>query len=68
MKQHTAEQKHEILLHLENRREGQSPDDIAALHGVAGGRQTLHNWRRQWDGTPHSLEHKRGAGRPRALS
>jgi transposase len=68
MKQHTVEQKHEILLHLENRREGQSPDDIAALHGVAGGRQTLHNWRRQWDGTPHSLEHKRGAGRPRALS
>jgi transposase len=68
MKQFTPQQKHSILLHVRTRREDQSLDDIARLHGVAGGRATLHNWLQRWDGSAASLEHKKGAGRPRALT
>jgi hypothetical protein len=68
MKQLTAQQKHDILVHIRERREGQRPADIAALHGVTIGRTTLWEWQQQWDSTPQSLEHKRGGGRPRALS
>jgi len=68
MKQFSPEQKHSILLHLQSRRADQSPDDIARLHGVSGGRRTLNNWRQKWDGSAASLEHKQGAGRPRLLT
>jgi hypothetical protein len=68
MKQLTAEQKHEILLHLQHRSQGQSVAEIAALHSVKGGRRTLQNWLQRWDGTPQSLQHRQGSGRPRVLS
>jgi hypothetical protein len=68
MKQLTAQQKHSILTHIQARREGERPEDIAALHGVSVGRSTLYTWQQHWDGTPQSLEHKAGAGRPRVLS
>lgn len=68
MKQFTPQQKHSILLHLQSRHADQTPDDIAHLHDVSGGRRTLNRWKEMWDGSAASLEHKQGAGRPRALS
>jgi hypothetical protein len=35
---------------------------------VKGGGRTVQRWHQQWDGTPTSLQHKNGAGRPRTLS
>jgi transposase len=64
----TSQQKHNILIHLQSRRSDQSPDDIAALHDVAGGRRTLNNWKRRWNGSAASLERKTGSGRHRLLS
>jgi transposase len=64
----TPAEKHSILLHVRSRRSGQSVDDIAALHGVDGGRRTINNWLNRWNGTAASLQHKQGAGRPRLLS
>lgn len=68
MKQFTPQEKHSILLHVRTCRADQSLDDIARLHGVKGGRRTLNNWLQKWDGSAASLEHKHGAGRPRALN
>jgi hypothetical protein len=66
MPQPTPQQKHDILVHCQSRRAGQSVTGIAAAHGVTVGRTTIwNNWQQGWDGTPHSLEHKSGAGRPR---
>jgi hypothetical protein len=68
MKQLTPQQKHSILIHYQSRSAGQSADTIARLHGVKGGRATLLNWWRRWDGTPQSLERRAGSGRPRVLT
>ena len=69
MKQFTAQQKkHSILLHLQSRRDDQTPDHIARLHGVSGGRRTLNKWREKWDGSAASLERTAVSGRPRLLT
>jgi hypothetical protein len=68
MKQLTAQQKHDILIHCEHRQQGESEVDIAALHGATVTRETIWKWRQRWNHTPHSLEHKGGAGRPRILT
>lgn len=68
MKHITAQQKHDILVHIRDRRGGEQPEEIAARHGVAAGRSTVYSWLQQWDGTPRSLERKAGSGKPRILS
>lgn len=68
MKQFPPEQKHSILLEYTFQSRTHSFAALAARHGVAGGEQTVRRWHKQWDGTPQSLEHKKGAGRPRVLS
>ena len=68
MKQLSADTKHAILLMYTPRSPTHSLAALAARHDIAGGWRTIENWRQQWDGTPQSLQHKQGAGRPRALS
>lgn len=68
MKQPTAQQKHDILIHIQSHDTHCDPVTIANLHGVIVTRQTIWNWQQQWNGTPQSLEHKIGAGRPRLLT
>ena len=68
MKQFTPEQKHEILLEYRRHSRTQSFAALAARHGVHGGRQTIENWFSRWNGTPASLQHKPGAGRPHILT
>lgn len=68
MKHITAQQKHDILIHVRDRRGNEQPEEIAARHGVAAGRSTVYSWLQQWDGTPRSLERKAGSGKQRTLS
>jgi hypothetical protein len=68
MPQLTAQQKHDILIHCRSRRSGDSEVDVATQHGANVTRQTMWNWRCQWDGSACSLKHKAGAGRPRTLT
>ena len=62
MKQLTAQQKHDILIHCEHRRQGETEVDIAALHGAVVSRRTMLNWRSRWNHTHQSLERREGSG------
>lgn len=68
MSQLSAETKHHILLEYRPRSPTRSFAALAARHGIAGGERSVRRWHTQWDGSAASLEHKAGAGRPRALS
>ena len=68
MKQFTPEQKHEILLEYSPRSTTHSFTALAHRHAVAGGGRTIQNWFARWDHTPASLQHAKGAGRPRGLT
>lgn len=68
MKQISADAKHSILLEYSPRSSTHSFAALAARHNVQGGEWVLRSWHQRWDGTAHSLEHKKGAGRPRVLS
>lgn len=68
MKQLTPEHKHSILLEYTPRSPTHSFAALAARHGVPGGERVVRRWHQQWDGTARSMQHKAGAGRPRALS
>jgi transposase len=68
MSQLTAQQKHDILVHCETRRAGESEVEVAAQHGARVSRQTIWRWRQRWDHTPSSLRHAPVPGRPRLLT
>jgi hypothetical protein len=68
MPQLTAQRKHDILIHCQSRHAGESEVNIAATHGALVSARTIYNWRRRWNGTPQSLEHKPVSGRPRVLT
>jgi hypothetical protein len=62
MKQPTAQQKHDILIHCGLRRAYESEVNVAALHGVIASRETIWRWKKKWNGTAQSLERKEGTG------
>lgn len=62
MKQLTAQQKHDILVHCDARRPGETEVEIARLHGVSVGRTTIWKWRQRWNRTVQSLERHEGSG------
>ena len=68
MKQFTAEQKHEILLEYSPQDMTRSFSQLARRHSVAGGERTVRRWFSRWNRTATSLQHKKGAGRPRVLT
>jgi hypothetical protein len=68
MKQFTPEAKHAILLEYSPHTVDHSFAALAVRHGVAGGRDVVRRWHDRWNGTSQSLQHSRGAGRPRVLS
>jgi len=68
MKQFTPEQKHEILLEYQPHTPDHSFATLATRHRVAGGRDVVRRWFKQWDGTAASLQRKPGSGRPRVLT
>jgi hypothetical protein len=68
MKQLSSSTKHHILLEYSPYSHTHSFSALAAKHGIAGGKSTIIRWYKQWDRTPQSLEHHKGAGRPRLLT
>jgi hypothetical protein len=68
MSELTPALKHHILQQYLPHSHENSFSALATRYNVKGGRRTVQRWYTQWDGTPSSLEHKRGAGRPRLLS
>ena len=68
MQTYTPQHKHDILSHYRVGSRDASFRALARRFAVQGGDAVILRWYQRWDGTPQSLEHKRGAGRPRSLS
>jgi transposase len=68
MKQFTPEQKHEILLEYSARSHTHSFRALADRHAVPGGAEVVRRWYLRWNRTAVSLQHAKGAGRPRSLT
>jgi len=68
MHPYTPQQKHTILSHYCAGSRDANFRALARRFAVEGGGRTIERWHQRWDGTPQSLEHKQGAGRPRVLS
>ena len=64
----TPELKHHILLQYQPYSRANSFEALARRYAVNGGKTTIQKWRAQWKGNTASLQHKKGAGRPRKLS
>lgn len=64
----SADTKHHILLEYAAGDSTRSFAQLALRHAVKGGARVVRRWHRRWNGTPASLQHKKGAGRPRILS
>lgn len=68
MKQISPQLKHSILTHYTSPLNHDSLPTILSLHGVSVSRQAVEYWRREWDGTATSLQHKKVGGRPHILN
>lgn len=68
MSQLNADTKHHILLEYAADDRARSFAALAERHAVKGGARVVRRWHQRWNGTPASLQHKKGAGRPRILS
>jgi hypothetical protein len=67
MKQLSADAKHHILLEYALHDATRSFAALAVRHNIKGGREVIRQGHERWDGTAASLQHRGGAGRPRAL-
>jgi transposase-like protein len=68
MTRYTPEFKHTILSLYATHIRGRSFESLARIHGIPGGRRTIHRWYHSWNGTAASLEPKQGQGRTRILT
>lgn len=64
----TPQLKHHILSQYQSHSHQNSFETLATRYNVKGGGSTIRKWHNKWDGTPKSLERKKGSGRPRLLS
>lgn len=68
MKHHSADLKQLILSQYQPGIRNCSFGALAKRYCIGGGSRTINRWYDRWDGTPSSLEHQQGAGRPRILT
>lgn len=68
MPQLTPKQKHDILTIYSQNKHIHSFESLAHQYNIKGGKILLSRWYHQWNGTPQSLERKRGSGRPTILT
>jgi transposase len=61
-------QKHNILQLYLSSDNHDSMETLAHRYNIKGGKYTIIRWLQQWDGTPESLERKKGSGRPTILT
>jgi hypothetical protein len=64
----TPNQKHNILTLYSSDTNTHTMESLAHQYNIKGGKQQIWKWYRQWNGTPQSLERKRGSGRPTILT
>lgn len=64
----SADAKHHILLEYAAGDSTRSFAQLALRHGVKGGARVVRRWHRRWNGTPASLQRKKGSGKQRLLS
>jgi hypothetical protein len=68
MPQLTPNQKHNILTLYSSKNSAHTFESLARAYNIKGGRDIVARWYHQWDGTPHSLERKKGSGRHTILT
>ena len=68
MTKYTSHFKHNILTEYRRGNRKHSFSALAVAYGIKGGKQAIHYWHKQWDGTPESLERKWGGGRAPLLT
>jgi transposase len=68
MSSFTPQLKHHILKHYSVHSRDRSFAALARLYAVPGGKQTVQQWHRRWNGSAASLENKARSGRPRTLT
>lgn len=68
MQTYTPQHKHTIISHYRACVRGAGFAALARRFAVQGGASAIQRWHQRWGGTPQSLQHKKGAGRPRVLS
>jgi len=68
MTQLTPNQKHNILTIYSLNKNKYTFKSLAHEYNIKGGRDVIARWYHQWNGTPQSLERKKGSGRPNILT
>ena len=68
MPQLAPKQKHDILTLYSSKNNTQLLQSLAHRYNIKGGKRVVWRWYQQWDGTPQSLERKKGSGRPTILT
>jgi transposase len=68
MPQLTPKQKHDILTLYSSNDSNYTFESLAHQYNIKGGKNVIWRWYQQWNGTPQSLERKKGSGRPTLLS
>ena len=61
-------EKHNILTLYSNKAHNYSFKSLARQFNINGGGRTIQNWYERWNGTPQSLDRKRGSGRAPVLT
>ena len=64
----TPKQKHDILKLYSPYDHNHSFQALAHQYNIKGGSQVLQNWYRQWNGSPESLERKKGSVKHKLLT
>jgi hypothetical protein len=68
MPQLTPNEKHNILTIYSHNQHKHSFESLAHQFDIKGGGRTIQNWFAKWDGTPQSLERRKGSGRASILT
>jgi transposase len=68
MVKYSSNFQHHILSQYQSNQRDKGFHSLARLYNIKGGRHTVKNWYKRWNGTINSLQHKRGAGRPTLLN
>jgi hypothetical protein len=64
----TSNQKHNILMLYQSHDTTHTFKSLAHQYNIKGGEKVIRNWYHQWNGTPQSLERKKGSGKTALLS
>jgi transposase len=64
----SSNQKHNILMLYRSHDRTHSFESLAHQYNIKGGKHVIQNWYKQWNGTPESLQRKKGSGKHAVLT